>query len=108
VKIPFSADEIRLLRDLFDPRRASVAFPHDTAEAERLHEALGHHGEPDLERHDAEGLARLLGAYLRTLAGTGAPVPADAPLAATVDLADQAPLLEHVHAQLVRHLKATE
>lgn len=108
LKIPLSAEEVRLLRDLFDPRRASVAFPRDTAEAARLHEALHRPGEPDLERHDAEALARLLGNYLRTLAGPGEPVPANAPLDATVDLADQAPLLAHVHAQLVRHLKATE
>ncbi len=108
MKLPLSAAETHLLHDLFDPRRAAVAFPRDTVEAARLHAALQHSGELDLPRTDAEVLTHLLHGYLRTLAGPGAPVPAGAPLAATVDLADQAPVLEHIHAQLVRHLRATE
>ncbi len=108
MKLPLSSDETHLLRDLFDPRRAAVAFPHDTAEAARLHTALHHAGELDVSRADAAGLTHLLGSYLRTLAGPGAPVPAGAPLAATVDLADHSPQLTHIHAQLVRHLQATE
>lgn len=108
MKLPLSSDETHLLRELFDPRRAAVAFPHDTAEVARLHAALHHSGELDVSRATAKGLTHLLSVYLRTLAGPGAPVPAGAPLAATVDLADQSARLTHIHAQLVRHLRATE
>ncbi len=107
MKLPLSTSETHLLRELFDPRRAAVAFPQDTAEVVRLHAALHHSGELDVPRADAERLTHLLGGYLRTLAGAGAPVPAGAPLAATVDLADHAAQLIHIHAQLVRHLQAT-
>ncbi len=108
MKLPLSATEHRLLSDLFDARRAAVAFPQETGEAARLHALLARLGEPDLPRADVKALTHLLGVYLHRLAGAGAPVPGDAPLAASVALADQAPALTHIHAQLLRHLEATE
>lgn len=108
MKIPLAAAEHRLLSDLFDPRRADVTFPTETAQAARLHRLLSAHGEPDLARPEWEAVAHLLGAYLHRLAGAGVPVAPQAPLDATVGLADHAPTLQHIHAQLVRHLKATE
>ena len=107
MKLPLSEAEHTLLRDLFDPRRASVAFPNDAAEAAHLHGLLADRGEPDLPRADVDALTRLLGAYLDRLAGGGVPVPAQAPLDATVALVDDAPGLQHLHAQLVRHLDWT-
>jgi hypothetical protein len=108
VKLPLSGAERTLLRDLFDPRRAAVNFPADAGEARRLHAALAGHDEIDLPRADLEAATRLLGAFLRRLAHGGAPVPANAPLDETVALAADSATLEHIHAQLDRHLRATE
>ncbi|HUS16233.1 MAG TPA: hypothetical protein VM536_14640 [Chloroflexia bacterium] len=109
MKLPLAAAEHTLLAALFDPRRAPTAFPAATAEAVRLHRLLGEHGAPDLPRADVEALTQMLGDYLDRLGGgPGVPVAHQAPLADTVDLVDQAPQLQHLHAQLVRHLEATE
>jgi hypothetical protein len=107
MKLPVSADERRLLTELFAPGRAIVAFAADTATATRLHHALQQPGAPDLPRADLDDLARLLGAYLQQLGGPGAPLPATEPVRASVDLAAHAPQLAQLHAQLVRHLEAT-
>jgi hypothetical protein len=108
MKLPLSGDERTLLRDLFDPRRAAVNFPADEREASRLHQALAGHDEVDLPRADLEAATLLLGAFLGRLAHGGAPVPGNAPLDGTVALAADAPTLQHIHAQLDRHLRATE
>ncbi|HMA34612.1 MAG TPA: hypothetical protein VKY74_09040 [Chloroflexia bacterium] len=108
MKLPLADAERTLLHDLFDPRRVAVSFPEDQAEATRLHQLLAGHEHRDLPRADVEALTHLLGTYLRRLGGAGVPVAAQAPLDATVALAAQSPVLEHVHAQLVRHLRATE
>lgn len=108
VKVPLAETERRLLRDLFDPRRAVTSFPQHTAEAARLYDELGGHDDVDLPRADVTALADLLGQYLTRLAGPGAPVPSTAPLDDTLALVEQAPTLQHIHAQLVRHLRATE
>jgi hypothetical protein len=107
VKLPFADSERQLLADLFDDRRVAVTFPDDRDEAGHLHALLTTPGEADLPRDDVEVLTDMLGAYLDRLAGPGAPVPAQAPLDETVALAAHAPTLQHIHAQLVRHLKAT-
>jgi hypothetical protein len=108
VKLPLAETERRLLRDLFDPRRAAVSFPQHTAEAARLHAELSGHEDVDLPRADVTALADLLGQYLDRLAGAGEPVPGEAPLDDTLALVEQAPTLQHIHAQFVRHLRATE
>jgi hypothetical protein len=108
VKVPLADTERRLLRDLFDPRRAAISFPEQTAEAARIHDQLGGHDEVDLPRADVTALTDLLGQYLARLVDTGAPVPSAAPLAGTLALVEHAPTLQHIHAQLVRHLRATE
>ena len=108
MKLPLSGDERMLLRDLFDPRRAAVNFPTDQAEASRLYQALAGHDQIDLPRADLEAATRLLGAFLDRLAHGGAPVPETAPLDGTVALAADAATLRHIHAQLDRHLRATE
>jgi len=107
MKLPLGQEERRLLRDLFDPRRVRSAFPHDTAEATRLHDVLAAHHEVDLPRADLEALTTLLARYVKGLAGPGVAVPPGAPLAETVALADHGATLQHIHAQLVRHLEAT-
>jgi hypothetical protein len=108
VKVPLADTERRLLRDLFDPRRAAISFPQQTAEAARIHDQLRGHDEVDLPRADVTALADLLGQYLNRLTDTGAPVPSAAPLDDTLALVEHAPTLQHIHAQLVRHLRATE
>ena len=108
VKVPLADTERRLLRDLFDPRRAAISFPQQMAEAARIHDQLGGHDEVDLPRADVTALTELLGQYLNRLADTGAPVPSAAPLDDTLALVEHAPTLQHIYAQLVRHLRATE
>ena len=108
VKVPLADTERRLLRDLFDPRRAAISFPQHTAEAAHIYDQLGGHDEVDLPRADVTALTELLGQYLDRLATTGAPVPGTAPLDDTLALVEYAPTLQHIHAQLVRHLRATE
>ena len=100
MKLPLSGDERMLLRDLFDPRRAAVNFPTDQAEASRLYQALAGHDQIDLPRADLEAATRLLGAFLDRLS--------HAPLDGTAALAADAATLQHIHAQLDRHLRATE
>lgn len=107
MKLPVSAEERRLLTELFAPGRAVVAFAADTAPAARVRQALQQPGDSDLPRADLDHLARLLGAYLQQLGGPGVPLPATVPVRASIDLVAYALTLAQIHAQLVRHLEAT-
>ena len=89
--MPLADTERRLLRDLFDPRRAAISFPQQTAKAWRIHDQLGGHDEVDMPRADVTALTELLGQYLNDLADTGAPVPGAAPLDDAPSMVEYAP-----------------